>query len=294
MITLNGANVYSASVIIPTYNRGDLLALTLEALGRQSCSASDFEVIVCDDGSTDGTFELLSDFGSNINLKYVFYPDHGYHPTRARNMGLRLSEGKVAIFLDCGNLASPQLVEAHIRSHRDHASAVVLGYGYGNKRVALSAERVPEEIDVGDILGSIARMERVPHLADYREPIFKACEDAVGNLDTCWGISWAGNISVPLDAALAVGGFDETYMSWGGDDIDFGLALKLRGLDFYLSRTAATISMPHHIDMERRRKSCLANLEYLQSKYPDATALAETNSGHKMVKSELRRLGKFS
>ena len=60
------------SIVIPTFNSSNLLLRCLEALEKQSVSKSKFEVIVANDGSTDGTIGILSEYQikSDLNLKW--------------------------------------------------------------------------------------------------------------------------------------------------------------------------------------------------------------------------------
>ena len=71
------------SVIIPAYNAERTLSSCLEALVDQSIPNQDYEVIVVDDGSTDGTSKIAKGFG----VKYIFQTNHG--PATARNRGAR-------------------------------------------------------------------------------------------------------------------------------------------------------------------------------------------------------------
>lgn len=85
------------SVIIPTYNRAELLKRALQSLVAQTCK--DFEVIVCDDGSTDHTTEVVSEFRKDLNIKYVWEENWG-GPARPRNNGIRAASSEWICFLD--------------------------------------------------------------------------------------------------------------------------------------------------------------------------------------------------
>jgi glycosyltransferase involved in cell wall biosynthesis len=82
------------SVIIPVYNRADLLPVTLRSLLAQSLSAD--EIIVIDDGSTDGTAEVAESFGSAVRV--IRQENAG--PGAARNRGLREAIGEFIHFFD--------------------------------------------------------------------------------------------------------------------------------------------------------------------------------------------------
>ncbi|MBC7428156.1 MAG: glycosyltransferase [Bacteriovorax sp.] len=96
------------SVIIPTYNRADLLKVCLESLVAQSFK--DFEVIVCDDGSTDNSKEIVELFHAHLNLTY-FYEENWGGPARPRNNGIRLSRGEWLAFLDSDDYWSSHKLE---------------------------------------------------------------------------------------------------------------------------------------------------------------------------------------
>lgn len=85
------------SVIVPTFNRSNALYKCLESLASQTFSK--FEVIVCDDGSTDNTVEVVSHFKSKLRIKYLFEQNWG-GPARPRNNGVREAEGAWLAFLD--------------------------------------------------------------------------------------------------------------------------------------------------------------------------------------------------
>lgn len=88
-------NVFS--IVIPTYNRGYLLTSLLESLKEQTFK--DFEVVICDDGSTDNTEEIVEQFAVNLDIKYIKLMNHG-GPAGPRNEGIKKASGKYVAFLD--------------------------------------------------------------------------------------------------------------------------------------------------------------------------------------------------
>lgn len=112
-----------ASVIIPTYNRKDILAKTLSAITHQSVTQTDYEVVLVDDGSTDGTGELVQ--AQFPTVRYIYQSNQGR--ARARNTGIRAAEGEVIIFIDSDIVVNPAFVEAHLAGHAQSDKAIVNG-----------------------------------------------------------------------------------------------------------------------------------------------------------------------
>jgi glycosyltransferase involved in cell wall biosynthesis len=96
------------SVIIPTYNRADKLRLSLESLVAQTYK--NFEAIVCDDGSTDNTKEIIEEFRNQLDLKYLWSENWG-GPAKPRNNGIEVSRGEWICFLDSDDWWYPEKLE---------------------------------------------------------------------------------------------------------------------------------------------------------------------------------------
>jgi len=88
------------SVVIPTYNRVEDLKKCLDSLREQSLKKGEFEIIIVDDGSTDGTAEFgRSLFEKNSeHIHYCYQKNKG--PASARNLGVRHAKGEIIAFLD--------------------------------------------------------------------------------------------------------------------------------------------------------------------------------------------------
>lgn len=113
------------SVIVATRNRRALLASTLPTILGQDLPAGDFEVIVVDDGSDDGTTRWLHTLQAPCAL-IVIEQGHG-GPGAARNAGAAAARGELILFLDDDMICPPHLLRAHIDSHRGHACRVSFG-----------------------------------------------------------------------------------------------------------------------------------------------------------------------
>jgi len=90
------------SVIIPTFNRRRTLAFCLHRLELQSLPATDFEVLVGDDGSSDGTLEMLRAIATpfKLTISQTGSPPGVNGVTRAMNLGLEKASGEYVFFLD--------------------------------------------------------------------------------------------------------------------------------------------------------------------------------------------------
>ena len=100
------------SIVTPTKDRGDLLEWTLRSVRRQTYR--NFEHIVVDGGSTDGTLDLLREFGGTYPLRWISEPDPGmYH---AINKGLRMSQGDIVAYLNSDDLYFPWTLEVIVEA----------------------------------------------------------------------------------------------------------------------------------------------------------------------------------
>ena len=91
------------SVIIPTYNGGELLRKSLLTWSQQTMSDSDFEVIVVDNNSQEDIRSIVNDVCAEVhrttwNVRYIFEPKAG--ATNARHAGARASKGEILVFAD--------------------------------------------------------------------------------------------------------------------------------------------------------------------------------------------------
>ena len=96
------------SIIIPTYNRASQLRICLASIQNQTFK--DFEVLVCDDGSTDNTHEIVKEFETILDLKYIKDSNFG-GPAKPRNSGLKIAKGHYIAFLDSDDWWYPNKLE---------------------------------------------------------------------------------------------------------------------------------------------------------------------------------------
>jgi glycosyltransferase involved in cell wall biosynthesis len=108
------------SVVIPTFNRRELLAATLDSVWAQRFT--DFQVIVVDDGSSDGTREYLASLGNRVCVVHQANRGAG----AARNAGAAVAEGDYIAFLDSDDIWFPWTLATAASIIRDTAASIVL------------------------------------------------------------------------------------------------------------------------------------------------------------------------
>ena len=103
------------SIIIPAYNRADLIVETLDSVSKQSFQ--DWECLVVDDGSEDDTVHVVQQFMEN-DKRFRFFkrPDEFKNGgSGAKNYGIQQSEGKYLMFLDSDDLYDVNFVEEQVK-----------------------------------------------------------------------------------------------------------------------------------------------------------------------------------
>jgi glycosyltransferase involved in cell wall biosynthesis len=179
------------SVIIPTFNRRALCMLALESVLKQTFD--DYEIIVVDDGSSDGTREWLS--SSQGNIRVVSQDNRG--PGAARNRGAKHATGRYFAFLDSDDLWFPWTLASY-------------------------AEVIHETGSPSFVAGKPLLFHRTPDGAAAGPTQFRAFRDYLASGDEWrwWGVS---SFVIRADIFRASEGFVEGHLN--GEDSD--LALKL-------------------------------------------------------------------
>jgi len=107
------------SVIIPTFNRGWIIAEAVESVLSQDFS--DFELIVVDDGSTDNTREVLEPYLKDVI--FIQQPNRGV--SAARNCGISHAGGRLVAFLDSDDIWMPGKITRQVAFFKSNSEALV-------------------------------------------------------------------------------------------------------------------------------------------------------------------------
>jgi glycosyltransferase involved in cell wall biosynthesis len=194
---VNPENVPFFSVVIPTYNRRDLLRLALESVWSQTFAS--FEIIVVDDGSTDKTWDDLQALGSRVRA----LRQQNAGPGAARNLGAANAKGRYLVFHDSDDVLTPWALETfhHAISRRRNVSHLI-----GNSYII--------EKPAGF---QIKQVHRAAYNDEFSEDFLKC--SPVNRI-------WASCFAVVERSLFAdVGGFDESIHCH--EDQDLGLKLAM-------------------------------------------------------------------
>lgn len=204
------------SVIVPAYNRRDELLTCLASLRACALERGGIEVVVVDDGSTDGTTSAVRDRFPAVRLVDL---RENRGPSYARNIGILEARGDLLLFLDSdARPGSPHVFESALRWFSEHKETGTVG---GEVRCYEAGQNVA----YGRLIcrNGDSRSVSVP-LEPGR---YVACDF----LPTC-------GCFVRGEVARRVGGFDPGY-GFGGEDKDFGYRIGKAGYTNYLSADCA-------------------------------------------------------
>lgn len=181
----------SLTVIIPVYNCAALLESGLLALDKSRCKP--LEVIVVDDGSTDGSAEVAQRFGA-MQLRM----SRNSGPAAARNLGAEHAHGDILVFVD-----------ADVEIHDDALGLIAARFESDPKLDAVfgSYDDTPSDP------GRVSRFRNLLHCYIHRHAPREA------------NTFWAGCGAVRRTAFQSVGGFDARYTASSIEDVEFGMRL---------------------------------------------------------------------
>ena len=235
------------SVIIPTYNRLPVLQQCLAALAAQTLAPERFEVLICDDGSTDGTETFMANFSAPFRVQYLRDKNQG--PGVARNRGITRAQGKIAVIINDDTMLSPAALEQHLACHLQFNGApiAVMGAYWPSKKCAPT----PLQCVVDELF--FPRDELEPNrLHDFRA-------------------LWTCNLSIAVQALREVGGFDSRFYLAAAEDTDLGIRLaELSGFQV-LYRPDIIAFHEHQHTFDTFKRSCLARgrmTYHLVAKHP--------------------------
>lgn len=215
------ARALPVSVVIPYYEAPDALARTLAGLERQTWPRRLFEVVVVDDGSRR---PLERPAGSPLAIRVLRQEDRGFRLARARNLGAGAAAHDVLVFLDQDLIPEAGLLAAHVRWHA--AAAGVLSVGFC-ARVSVGGIG-PDDVRLR--LGSLAELfAGRPWDPPWTDAHMALTGRWTARRDDLFRAVTGGNLGISRALFEEVGGFDESFTAYGGEDTEFGYRVQNRG-----------------------------------------------------------------
>lgn len=245
---LYGAPLF-VSVIIPAYNRQEHLRYCLEALSKQTLSSDYYEVIVVDDGSSDETAAVAEEFRTTT----IRTPNRG--PGAARNVGIEAAKGDILIFLDADMLVENDYLDQICQRFRGSNSLLLLG----------ARRHLPK---------GHTNAESGEYQLDSREKLLRRYSFCLSHLNCPWSLAYTCNFSITKHFLRGLR-FDESFVGWGLEDIDFAYCLHQQGAHFMFSKRICGYHLYHDRQFTMNRYlSWLQNLELFLKKHPEEKAQA--------------------
>ena len=220
------------SVIVPTADDDMRLEWLLEGLCRQT--TREFEVLVVSDGGSSATQALVRSFDDRLDIAYLSFdrPRVEQRAGATRNFGARYSVGEQLVFLDGDVVPDPDLVEAHA-AHFSPRFALV---GYRRYIGVEYVRPFRPTLDYDYLRGLSTADWRFEHYGRWRP------RDLHLHFFGC-------NYSIPAGMFCDLGGHDERFEGWGGEDTDIGYRIIQSGFEIL---PLWGIGVVTHLNHERR------------------------------------------
>ncbi len=230
------------SVVVATYNRKDILDRCLEYLFRQDYPKDQYEIIVVDDGSGDGTQGMVEGKNPSSALKYLKHKERKGQ-SKAKNLGINHAQGEVVIFVDNDVFCPPQFIGEHMRYHEKYDNVIVDG-------PAINTDIIDNPFN--------DKKKRLLAFLDF------------------FGASFiTSNTSCKRDSLIEAGGFDEEFgKKFGWQDRELGFRLRKMGVRRKKNRRAFVFhfkqkeSLSNFVELFRKERERGMNAVIFYRKHP--------------------------
>lgn len=220
----------AVSVIVPNYNRSGALSATLSSLARQTLSPDAFEVVLVDDGSSDGSLALVNGLQPELPYPLVLLHQENRGPSAARNRGAQAARHDLLLFWDSDMIAGRRTLDVHRTLHPDNTPTLVAG----------------------------ARQPWVPATTSLFDRTLRANalgRDHLGQAPSFWE-AFSSNLSIDRRDFDRLDGFDEDL--WAFEDTDLAYRSQRAGLALIFSREA----IGYHNHPLSLHQACLQQRRY--------------------------------
>ncbi|HVN51921.1 MAG TPA: glycosyltransferase family A protein [Acidimicrobiales bacterium] len=242
------ANRPAISVVLPTYNRCDVVEQTLLHLLAQDYPSEQLEILVCDN-SSDGTPAMVERVAADAEATVRLVSSDERLPAVKRNQGLHLADGELVLFMNDDVWLRPDALAVHADAHAEHRGPVaVLGH-----------------------VEQSAQMPRTAFIEWYQPFAYDLIADSHGRA-VPYRFFWSMNLSLPrevmLDRQLV---FHEDWANIGHEDVELGYRWSRAGYPIvYRADAWGEHYHPHDLDSAcRLQYSVGRGLRDLKALVPD-------------------------
>jgi len=229
------------SFVIPTYNKREFLKRTLAALNPQAgYGRKDYEVIVVDDGSSEDVLGHIKKVNSNYPLNYIYLDRSALScRSRSRNYGLKAARGKYVIFIDDDMLLGTDYLAQLDRYYEQDPELVIVG-----TRINCPVEQM-QPLDPQAIKQKAFTPQYAERMLEERHVTFNSLSYNLQAQKYPWMMSSTCNLCVPKKQLMRIGGFDESFLKWGFEDMELGYRLHTGGSRFVVNSKLPAFHQEH-------------------------------------------------
>jgi len=210
------------TIIIPTYNRADILIRTLKAIDEQDYNLNEVEVLVVDDHSDNNPEYLISNLKTKYCLRF-FRMEKNVGAGMVRNRAIDLAQGKYLLFIGDDTIPDKSLIKEHIKLHDRNQNIAVLGY-------VRWAEEIRDEF-----MDYIAKIQfHYQNIKDKNDVKFHFYTSNI-SLEKKW---------------FQTEKFNSKFKGYGLEDIEIGYRLENKGLRVIYNPNAM-VSHIHHYNFNQ-------------------------------------------
>ena len=274
------------SVILINKNRNMCLRKCIEQINSQL--GIEDQLIIVDDNSTDNSVEIIESLdGDFIFLKFDSSGNRG----ATRNFGAKFANNEILVFIDSDIIIGPDNLNIVRQLHEEEKIVGVNGNVFGNGHNVAQFEFLTHmtlNSFVANLLNDFNFLYNYEQFFDCRYNNDLWTGDIKGN----WTNYFTSFATVKKEIFDEMGGFDEQFIGWGGEDIEFAYRLNQYGNILFDNRILSF----HYTHEKKKYLNTLSNIEntyYILNKYKSFDIeifVAFTTVNKKIVKKELRGL----
>ena len=252
------------SVVICVYERLDFLAVCLDSL--RNAADQIHEVVIADDGSSEPVVSGLKSMIPKYQFPIIhaWLPRNGPRRSATRNNGIRRASGSYIIFLDADFAVLPGAVQAHIAVAKPGFFAA----GRCKYTTEEQCRRIISEGASETLLESIYAELPEEHILKEHSRFCRQVLLRKFHLTSARRVSFGGHFSAFKEDIEMVNGYDENFVGWGGEDLDFATRMVKAGISgTSVIRTARILHLWHQREMGDKHWKEGGNMAYYLRKH---------------------------